>query len=125
MYGISLNVLLYCPEDDLIKAETLANEKRWYIIILTLFQLLDNILIIMMYNGFCYKSKCVLDLLIPICDNQANTLILGVLSTIKSLIPHFNCNRPQETEINVVTDKLLQVHSEYIVWDIKTHTIFF
>lgn len=57
----------------------------------------------------------ILDLLIPICDNQANALILGVLSTIKSLIPHFYSNKPQEAEINVVADKLLQVKDQYAI----------
>lgn len=50
-----------------------------------------------------------LDLLIPICDNQASSLISGVLSTIKTLIPHVINNKSQENELNVVTDKLLQV----------------
>lgn len=52
------------------------------------------------------------DLLIPVCDNQTCSLISGVLSTIKSLIPHVISNKSQESEVNVVTDKLLQVRPD-------------
>lgn len=50
-----------------------------------------------------------LDLLIPICDNQANSLILGVMSTIKVLIPNLYNSKIQESDLNIITDKLLQV----------------
>lgn len=50
-----------------------------------------------------------LDLLIPICDYYPNSLILGALSTMKTLIPNFYNNKSQETELNVITNKLLQV----------------
>jgi hypothetical protein len=63
------------------------------------------------------------DLLIPINDNQTSYVILGVMTCLKSVLPHIKENQRRERNIfdthktgegvSVSLDKLLQVKETY------------
>lgn len=63
-------------------------------------------------------NASVLDLLVPINDNQNTCTILGVMNALKTLLPNIKDATNEDDVQNIAVDKLLQARNTHFIVEI-------